>query len=52
MSGMRHLRRLVSGPGFRIVPSDGGQYNDVAEPGSRDYTNVVSLDRSEYTEVR
>ena len=52
MSGMRHLRRLVSGPGFRIVQSDGSQYNDVAEPGSRDYTNVVQQDRSEYTEVR
>jgi hypothetical protein len=52
MSGMRHLRRLVSGQGFRIVQSDGFQHNDVAEPGSRDYTNVVSLDRSEYTEVR
>jgi predicted lipid-binding transport protein (Tim44 family) len=52
MSGMRHLRRLVSGQGFRIVQSDGSQHNDVAEPVSRDYTNVVSLDRSEYTEVR
>ena len=52
MSGMRHLRKLVSGSGFRIVPLDGSQYTDVAEPGGGDYANVVRLDRSEYTEVR
>lgn len=38
ISGMRHLRKLVSGHG--------------PEPGDSDYTNVVQLDRSEYTEVR
>jgi uncharacterized membrane protein YdjX (TVP38/TMEM64 family) len=52
MSGMRHLRKLVSGPGFRVVQLDGSQYTDVAEPGGSDYTNVVQLDRSQYTEVR
>src|SRR6516165_5980967 len=52
MSGMRHLRKLVSGSSFRIVPLDGSQYTDVAEPRGSDYTNVVQLDRSEYTEVR
>ena len=31
---------------------EGSQYTDVAEPAGRDYTNVVQLDRSEYTEVR
>jgi hypothetical protein len=51
MSGMRHLRKLVSGSSFRVVQPDGSQYTDVAERGS-DYTNVVRLDRSEYTEVR
>src|SRR5262250_2902353 len=51
MSGMRHLRKLVSGRSFRVVQLDGSQYTDVAERGS-DYTNVVQLDRSEYTEVR
>ena len=51
MSGMRHLRKLVSGHGFRVVPLDSTQYADVAEPGS-DYSDVVQLDRSEYTEVR
>ena len=51
MSGMRHLRKLVSGSGFRVVQLDGMEYVDVAEPDS-DYTNVVQLDRSEYTEVR
>ena len=52
MSGMHHLRKLLSGGGFRVVPLDGSQYTDVAEPESSDYTNVVQLDRSEYTEVR
>ena len=52
MSGMRHLRKLVSGRSFRAVQLDGHQYTDVAEPEGSDYTNVVKLDRSEYTEVR
>jgi hypothetical protein len=52
MSGMRHLRKLVSGSGFRLVQPDGSLYTDVAEPKGSDYTNVVHLDRSEYTEVR
>jgi hypothetical protein len=52
MSGMRHLRKLVSGRGFRVVQLDDSQYTDVAEPGSDDNTNVLQLDRSEYTEVR
>jgi uncharacterized membrane protein YdjX (TVP38/TMEM64 family) len=52
MSGMRHLRKLVSGRSFRVVPVDGGQYTGVAEPAGSDYTNVVQLDRSQYTEVR
>ena len=52
MSGMRHLRKLVSGSSFRVVQLDGSQYTDVAEPEDSDYTNVVQLDRSEYSEVR
>ena len=52
MSGMRQLRKLVSGSGFGLVQPDGGQYTDAAEPGGSDYTNVVHLDRSEYTEIR
>ena len=52
MSGMRHLRKLVSGSGFRVVQLDGSQYADVAEPEGSDYADVVQLDRSEYTEVR
>jgi hypothetical protein len=52
MSGMRHLRKLLSGRSFPVVHLDGGQYTDVAEPEGSDYTNVVQLDRSEYTEVR
>ena len=52
ISGMRHLRKLVSERSFPLVRLDGSQYTDIAEPGGGDYTNVVQLDRSEYTEVR
>src|SRR5271169_6547973 len=34
MSGMRHLRKLVSGRSFRVVRLDGSQYIDVAEQGT------------------
>ena len=52
MSGMRHLRKLLSGSSFRVVQLDGSQYTDIAEPQGSDYANVVQLDRSEYTEIR
>jgi hypothetical protein len=52
MSGMRHLRKLLSGDGWRVVPLDASQYIDVAEPEGNGYSNVLQLDRSEYTEVR
>jgi uncharacterized membrane protein YdjX (TVP38/TMEM64 family) len=52
MSGMRHLRKLLIGDGFRVVRLDGSQYTDAAEPEGSDYANLVQLDRSEYTEVR
>jgi uncharacterized membrane protein YdjX (TVP38/TMEM64 family) len=52
MSGMRHLRKLLSGRSFRVVHLDGSQYTDVAEQQGSNYTNVVQLDRREYTEVR
>ena len=52
MSGMRHLRKLISGRSFRVVRVDGSQYTDVAEPESSHHNNVMQLDRGEYTEVR
>ncbi len=52
MSGMRHLRKLLSGGSFRVVQLDGSQDTGLAEPEGSDYTNVVQLDRSQYTEVR
>jgi len=52
MTGMRQLRKLLSGDSFRVVRLDGSQYADVAEPEGSDYTNLVQLDRSDYTEVR
>jgi hypothetical protein len=51
MSGMRHLRKVLSGSSFRVVQLDGSQYADVAEPPGSGYPNVVQLDRSQYTEV-
>jgi len=52
MSGMRHLRKLLSGRSVRVVQLDGSQYTDTVAPQDSDYANVVRLDRSEYTEVR
>jgi uncharacterized membrane protein YdjX (TVP38/TMEM64 family) len=52
MSGMRHLRKLLSGRSVRVVQLDGSQYTDTVVPQDSDYANVVRLDRSEYTEVR
>jgi uncharacterized membrane protein YdjX (TVP38/TMEM64 family) len=52
MSGMRQLRKLVSGASVRVVRLNGSQYTDVAEPEGSDHGNLVQLDRSEYTEVR
>ena len=52
MSGMRHLRKLLSGDSFRVVRLDASQYTDVAEPPDSGHANLVQLDRSEYTEVR
>ena len=52
MSGMRHLRKLVSGSGFPVVQFDDSQFADVPEPRGSDYTDVVRLDPSEYSEVR
>jgi hypothetical protein len=51
MSGVRHLRKLVSGSDFRVVQLDGSQYGDVAEPEGSGYANVVQLDRSQYADV-
>jgi len=52
MSGMRHLRKLLSGGSFGAVRPNDSQYPDVAEPRGSEYANLVQLDRSEYTEIR
>jgi hypothetical protein len=52
MNGLRHLRKLLSGDSIRVVRLDASQYTDTAEPAGRRDTNLVQLDRSEYTEVR
>jgi uncharacterized membrane protein len=51
ISGLRRLRKLVSGLSFPAAQLDDSQYPDAAEPGVGEYTNVVQLDRSEYSEV-
>jgi len=52
MSGLRHLRKLLSRNSINIVRLDGSQYTDVAEPEGSSYSDVLQLDRSEYSEVR
>jgi len=53
MTGMQHLRKLLSRASFNVVQQDGRQYaDDIAEPNGSGYTDVVQLGRSEYTEVR
>jgi hypothetical protein len=52
MTGMQHLRKLLSRNSVRVVRLDGSPYPDIAEPDANDYTDAVKLDRSDYTEVR
>jgi uncharacterized membrane protein YdjX (TVP38/TMEM64 family) len=53
MTGMQHLRKVLARASFNVIPLDDRQYADEgAEPSGSDYTDVVQLDRSEYTEVR
>jgi uncharacterized membrane protein YdjX (TVP38/TMEM64 family) len=52
VTGMHHLRKLLSPASFRVVQLDREQYSDVAEPKASDYHDVVQLDRTDYTEVR
>jgi hypothetical protein len=52
-TGLQHLRKLLSVASFNVVQLDHRQYaDDNAEPHGSDYSDVVQLDRSEYTEVR
>jgi uncharacterized membrane protein YdjX (TVP38/TMEM64 family) len=53
MTGMRQLRKLLSRASFDVAQLDDRRYTDgSADPNGSDYTDVVQLDRSEYTEVR
>jgi hypothetical protein len=51
MSGLRHLRQVLSGLGLGSVPSD-GRYADLPEPLDSSYADAVRLDRGDYTEIR
>jgi uncharacterized membrane protein YdjX (TVP38/TMEM64 family) len=52
VTGMQHLRRLLSRGSFRVVQPGHNQYTDAAEPTGSEYADAVRLDRSDYTEVR
>lgn len=52
MTGKRQLRKLLTRASFQVGQPDRMQDTDVAEPTGSDYTNVVHLDRSDYTEIR
>jgi hypothetical protein len=53
MTGRRQLRKLLSRASFTVGQPDHRQYtDDIAEPDGSDYSDVVQLDRSEYTDVR
>jgi uncharacterized membrane protein len=52
MTGMQHLRKLLSRASFHVVQLDRSQYADAPEPNGSNYADVLQLDRSEYTEVR
>jgi len=53
MTGMRQLRKLISRSSFNVVRLDPRQpTDDIGEPTGSDYTDIVQLDPSEYTEVR
>jgi len=53
MTGRQHVRKLLSRASFNVVRLDPSQYaDDVAEPDGSNYSDVVQLDRGEYTEVR
>ena len=52
VTGIRHLRKLLSGASFRVLRLDGSRYADAAGPEDSDYANVLELDRSQYTEIR
>ncbi len=53
MTGLHHLRTLLSRAGLNGVQLDHGRYtDDGAEPDGSGYSDVVQLDRSQYTDVR
>jgi hypothetical protein len=53
MTGRRLVRKLLSRASFNFVQPDRRQYTgDIADPDGSDYSDVVQLDRSEYTDVR
>jgi hypothetical protein len=53
MTGMHHVRKLLSRASLNVVEMDQRQHtDDVAEPNGSDYAGVVRLDRSEYSDVR
>ena len=57
VTGMHHLRKVISRASFGIVQPGGRPYagdsveGDSVEPDQTGYTDAIHLDRSEYTDV-
>jgi len=51
MTGMHQLRKLIARASFNVAQLNHTD-DDIAEPNDSDYSEVVKLDRSDYTEVR
>lgn len=52
LTGVRHVRKLLTRSGFRIVPLDVSQYTDMPDQQDSDHDGVLRLERSEYSDVR
>jgi hypothetical protein len=53
MTEMHHLRKLLPRSRFKVVQPDHRKHAaDIAKPNGSDGTDVVPLNRGEYTEVR
>ena len=53
MTGVHHVRKLLSGASFSAVHPDHGQdTDDIADRNGSEYSDVVQLDPDEYTVIR
>jgi uncharacterized membrane protein len=52
MTGMHHLRKVLTERSFPVIRLNDSQFSDVTEPDGHDQPGVVQLSRSEYTDIR